>query len=452
MLYLWHGLSAKQFRRLVEKIKREDKQQKHSLRLDCLQTGDVSLFNKTVIDLLSSSDRGVWNHLVINYRPNASFDSFLNQILSLELFDSIYLKCLPTGLSPPPTTHSKLIYSHLLKLTFCSVTFSQEQAAKLVRQGLINNNNRKARNGSSHLRTLEFVECKFEPDAFLELTRSFHEIDNLKTLKIWNNNLSHKMQSVLFDSIRGHRSLNRFDWMERSSEGGSSWTEQEMEDMCASFDALVSSDSCKLSFLGIARGDMEWTGILLRGMTKNSSVRWLDLSYNGMARLSSDTSSDDVFGNLWKFQNLENLDLSCTALPKLAFQSMTRKRRVLSLKHICCWESLWEGDCDDHAQMILELFQTHPRLIEFYGGRNWKQSRTGPQIQYIKDMRKVLPPQIIVGEKNNGDYARTLSLGLWPIVMERTNRIMKENSRRASVLLSLLQGPAFEVFPIHRRI
>jgi hypothetical protein len=266
-LYVWHGMRETQFRPLVEATKKM--KERRCLRLDCLQSSEVSAFGRAIIQLLSSLDRD-WTTLIINYRPDPSFNELIKRILSLQSFHSLYLKSSP-GQSIPSSVCFKLVSPRLQKLTFCDVRFTQEQAI-ILDQGL------RATTNAAQLHTLEFITSSFETHAFSKMMDAVRSIKTLKTLKVWYNDLSPELQIVLFNSLIGHSSLSRFDWMERCLEVS---TEQHLEQLYDTFDAILSSDACRISFLGLSCGQLRLVGALLRRRTYNKSVKWLGLSYNG---------------------------------------------------------------------------------------------------------------------------------------------------------------------------
>jgi len=217
------------------------------------------------------------------------------------------------------------------------------------------------------------------------------------------------------------------------------------------FDRTFSSTKCNICVLGLSVGSLAMVGTLFSRLKKNSSVRWLDLSYNGSATMVSNPKSEkQVFGNLHKFQMLHNLDLFCTRLSSTAFESMIA-HPVPTLEHISCWgDDLWEGTPSDHAATVLKILEAHPSFVEFYGGLNWRT----PQVQFLFDTRKVYRHNNRAAlhdhaEKENEDVTPSL----WPLILERANRLLTSDQRRSRALYWLLQqGPAFLALPLNHSV
>jgi hypothetical protein len=162
-----------------------------------------------------------------------------------------------------------------------------------------------------------------------------------------------------------------------------------------------------------------------------------DLQWHADFDMSDSTT---VFENLWKFQGLEELRITGTFLPKLSFSTIA-KNPVTALKRLRLDDIAWEGSCKDHMSSLLEVVKTHPQLLEIYGGDDWKETCLGPEIHFLLDLRNILPKTRCA-----------LPLSLWPRVLERTNRILPDEDRQASMIYYLIRDRAFETLPINGEV
>lgn len=334
------------------------------------------------------------------------------------------------------------------------------------------------------LRTLEFVTCVFHDSAFPFIADAIQNLHTLDSLKFWYCELPYQHQCLLLQSLHDHPSLTRLDWMERvilwSDRGGEEETgegdttsgavspvplppppELSLEE---ALDRTLSSSKCRIRVLGLSVGSLATVGSLLSKLTTNDSVEWLDLSYNGTSRASmtsKQVSEDRVFGKLCKFRNLHNLDLFCTRLSSSAFSSLIGNP-ILTLEHISCWgDDLWEGSQADHVDTVLKILKSHPNFVEFYGGLHWRT----PMVQFLFDIRKVYrctkikkdqkQQQTMLGNATQPDTMileeeKDVAPCLWPLILERPNRLLPSRQRQFRALFWLLhQGPAFSALPLN---
>jgi len=497
-LNIFPGISRFELLNLLSKARKDATWD--SLRLVGLHAEDVVIVKPILLQFLAERHRHEEEHinhkwytlLVFWLVPSMELESFIHEIFNLQIFNSIYFKCpnttspLPPGTSPntslPLSILTRAISSPSIeKLTFCNTHFSSEDTKLLcdeVRRRdyctLPPSSRLTMRNLTNKLRTLEFVTCSFGEGAFHYIGNAIRALTSLDTLKLWYNELSYNDQIYLLSCLFEHPSLTRFDWMERvaATAPPARRTESNSMDIDGGaftpilqikvgpsleegLDSVLSSASCHIRVLGLSVGSLAVVGSLFSRLARNDSVEWLDLSYNGNAAPATNNAIAEaqVFQNLYKFQRLRNLDLFCTRLSATAFRSMI-VHPVPTLEHISCWgDDLWEGSPTDHAETILEILETHPSFVEFYGGLHWRTV----QVQFLFDIRRVYRRHAC-SDKNNKSHSKTgpceeeetILPGLWPLILERANRILSSDLRRSRALYWLLhQGPAFSALPLN---
>ncbi len=482
-LNIFPGISQFELLHLLSRARRDSALD--SLRLVGLHPEDVTLVKSSLLLFLSErplQEEHHWNSLLLFWLvPSEELEDLINDILGLNIFRSVYFKCpnqtspLPpytlTSLSLPPTILSAALSSSSIeKITFCNAQMSVDSARLLrdevkrrhhdgtLARGSFNTGETLAKR-QPRLHALEFVTCSFEKGAFLFLCSALQALSALDTLKFWYSELSYSDLIHILRCLQGHPSLTRLDWMERNTwnltseardvdDNVSRTDEASLEDV---FDRMLSSKNCQVRVLGLSVGSMSMVGTLFSRLSRNTSIEWLDLSYNGNDVSSTNPLAEEqVFGNLHKFQNLHSVDLFCTRLSSTAFESLTA-RPVPSLEHISCWgDDLWEGTPSNHVTTVLKILETHPNFVEFYGGLHWRTA----QVQFLFDTRKVYRHEDrAVSQEHRKKGEEEVAPSLWPLILERANRLLASDQRRSRTLYWLLQqGPAFSVLPLNYEI
>jgi len=114
---------------------------------------------------------------------------------------------------------------------------------------------------------------------------------------------------------------------------------------------------------------------------------------------------------------------------------------------------VWEGSPADHTETVLRILETHPAFLEFYGGLHWRTISVQFQFDTRRVYRHRLKPIPQGGNLSNQKASKVeeekFAMGLWPLILERANRLVLSDVRRSRALYWLLhQGPAFCALPV----
>jgi hypothetical protein len=437
-----------------------------SLRLAGLQSTDAFWARSGLIPFLKKfghrkSQKQRWKSLVASWLvpPSHELIELLIEIIQLDVFQSVHFKC-PSEFTPAipaagpdrnklplPILRACLDGRNaaiLQHLTLSNVNLDQQTASLLLEMVGGTDN-------STSLKGLAFFTCKFDGRSFHTICEGIQKLRRLETLKLWHNCLGYQDQIVLWYSVKDHPSLTRFDWMERNAVSFAA-SNDPSDDAIPSkrsmiVAAVLGSPHCKIRVLGLSLGSIGTVASILSHVCDNESIEWLDMSYNGCYSPTANTGHDkriedeqSIFRNLHTLRRLRYLDLFNTYISASAFEALV-EYPAPSLERISC--DLWAGSADCHVETVFRILATHPTFIEFHGGLHLKQRN----LEFLMDTRKILPtPNRGV---NPFDGTKFHPASLWPLVLERPNRLLPPGTRQSQAMYWLIdQGPAFSALPL----
>jgi hypothetical protein len=390
-----------------------------------------------------------WEILTIeNCASSSGLDALLQKICTLEIFQSIVL--MGYGKSPPrlPLSYSNhLIHPRLKVLKLRGFTLSREEAA-MLRQGIESRNTR--------LCSLAVHDLEFNPYALQELAQGIQSNRTIRELTVkfaiqsnrtirdltvkFASQLLHS-PAILIEAIVGHPIIKVLDLTAMDLRVGVFIT-----DFDTSLTRLVSVPTCQLATLRLCTNPQSLSS-MLQEMTINHSIKSLTLEPL-RGRMHDDRGrmrDDDSYDNLWKFHSLEHLHLLNYPLSTLPFECLIQ-RPMLSLKRLSFDGFSWQIAMDGQAEPLLQVLCANPNLMEIRDSNNnefhmtWGlRSSLWMQIRHLQDTRRAFLPK-----------ASNIPLALWPLCLERANRVFGDDPERlASAIFFLLSDPAFVAFPLN---
>jgi Leucine-rich repeat (LRR) protein len=218
------------------------------------------------------------------------------------------------------------------------------------------------------------------------------------------------------------------------------------DETCRALERLLSSPNCKIDSLQLV--DIEWETNgepFFRGLKQCKSLERMNMSFTShVCRVQFESAGmvnllDAVLPNCPRLEsiNLQNNNISSlTKLNSLVPMGQSSKIREFVIDGNPVWKNAADGDRD----ALLHFVRSNPELARLAGRFDFAKSDLyTPLIEHYLDLN--WSGSILL----SGNVSRPgIPLSVWPVVLERANRLFQENGgRQANVLYHLLDGPAF---------
>jgi hypothetical protein len=348
---------------------------------------------------------------------NSHLDAVLETAMRLDVFTNLEISTAIQSSTAFETIQRAMQHNHnLQRVSFTNMTISQDHVA-ILRDGLI------ASQGL--LKNLEFCGVRFpDDDGIVDIASGIARNQSLKSVGFVSCSLEDSQTAKIVNALTGHHSISELHL------DGTSCGPQSMQ----AIRQVLTTPSCKLQVLGLSNHFEPFIPLdlnsLLHGLKNARSLRKLDLSDNQLV-------IDDLRGlmnNLWRFPNIEILDLSKNCIQKLDGihesklsngNAPAKLRRIdLSFNPIGTSSTVEEDD-----RWLQKILETNPNLTDLGNGL-WEQSF--PRIQHLLDWNAKARPLI-------GNYS--VSPSVWSLALERVNRSLQEN-RQANTIYHMVHGLA----------
>lgn len=375
---------------------------------------------------------GEWDEIVLQY-CRGPVDLVIAAILksnakigTLCLIASTLKDCIGEALSKGLPSNVTLA-----KLMIWGTTLSRKNIYS-IRQGLI---------GNTTLEELSFTNSHIEKDATggfcSRLSNQTHNMAGLKRLDLFSCDLQDMVVAAIVKSLDGHPNLEHLELGKNQCSAAS----------LIAVGTLLGSHKTKLKYLNLSLQDSSKNipffeiSHMTGGLGLNSSLESLimrgnQLSFNGMKNLVTCLSQNTTLEHLWmKDCELGNaaMDLFVAHLP-----DMKGLRRV--------WLNGFQSTGIAGRKKTIEALETALETNVIldsihlpFGYDDYRSSKVNVLLDLNRGGRRLL-------QASNNEFSHTL----WPLVLERVNRMhlsgsnnskeMELKSRRANIMYSLLRG------------
>jgi hypothetical protein len=258
-------------------------------------------------------------------------------------------------------------------------------------------------------------------DAVIQLAKGLSENQSITELSIIGAKLNDSSLATLSKSLTGHSVLSRLS----------------LENICRdeslqSLASLLAAPSCNLSHLDLTHQyansqDKMNLGLLVVGLKQNESLESLDLTGNYL--------NQDDFSMLWDAiqsgfcSNLVYLNLAYNKIAKLAPSNrLNESSRLRSLD--LTGNPILKSEDPDIKSFLIDLVQNQPHL-----------GYIGKIVGISNIYCPVLGHNLDLNRAGRIMLERDLStpLSVWPVVLERCNRVLQESpERNASTMYGLV--------------
>jgi hypothetical protein len=395
-------------------------------QLGVFEVGELVISSKAIADsiiqtfqhYLSKGRR--WNQLCwrVGSLTVSSSSQKVQSVLcheSIDLFEELYFHGYEeTRISPKAISSVKTILhrGNLKILTLGEIRFTSGTMQQLEK-ALV----------SSNLQELFFHKTDIQPSGLCQvLTQMPDTLCKLKFYQVFY------IEPGIISALTGHRSLTHLMINECSGNGG---IEEALGD-------ILADPSCMLQ-------DLSWRGrlwerssqvddadALIDGLKKNQSLKRLDLSNRHLG--------DSVFEELSEHSSLEHLVLHSNPIERLDFQiagpaqaPMICRLRCLDLTDSEVYVKRQDFHIEERNKTILQqIVKDHP-LLSDVGGDFDKSALYSPETQALLDFNRSGRALLTAGQK--------LPSSIWPIVLERANKIFENKNAMYRLVRGLMTGP-----------
>ena len=278
------------------------------------------------------------------------------------------------------------------------------------------------------LETLDFRWSSFDAAGITELARGLHENKSIKNLHFFGCGIDDEHVAELVTALRYHPSIEVLNF--NANKCGTKGT--------LPIALMLQSTGCNLrkldlSFQRIDAGEQKLDiPLLAAALSKNTSLKTLELSSNGLDDEDAQVLADAVCDN----SSLQELFLARNKITDVGITALAERiPEMKGLKKLSLWGNSFG---EEGAKELLAGLRCNTELEELDLFRQFQCSEQIIYFTYVnRGGRKIL-------EKS----PNAVPLSLWPLVLERANKVKLTKRRnhndqqaRVDILYCLLRGP-----------